>query len=470
MPQPTITELETDYLIIGSGAMGMAFADVLIEESDVSMIIVDQYGKPGGHWNRAYPFVSLHQPSNFYGVSSRELSQGLVDKVGLNKGLGDLATGPEILAYFDHVMRHQFLPTGRVQYFPLCTYKDNGEFTHKLSGTTYRVKAKKIVDATHLKTSVPSTHKPSFTVHPKARFIPLNDIPKIQNPPEGYVVIGGGKTGIDACLYLLEEGVAPEDIRWIMPRDGWLLNRKNTQTNPAFFQHTLGAQAGQFESIANASSVEDMFDRLEACGYFLRIDKNIRPKMFHGATISEMELSALQALIPNIIRMGRVQAIELHKIILDDGVITTSDNIIHVDCSARAVMNEEMKPIFDGSLITPQMIRSYQPVFSAAFAAHVELTRDTDVEKNSLCGVVPLPNHDTDFIRFTHATMMNQYKWGQDKELRDWLIGNRLDGFSAMVAAVGKDETEKREILSRIRRSAMPAAMKLTQFLADLDA
>ncbi|MEO0831869.1 MAG: NAD(P)-binding protein, partial [Pseudomonadota bacterium] len=43
--------LETDYLIVGSGAVGMAFADILLTETDASMVIVDQYQKPGGHWN-----------------------------------------------------------------------------------------------------------------------------------------------------------------------------------------------------------------------------------------------------------------------------------------------------------------------------------------------------------------------------------------------------------------------------------
>jgi len=463
-----VIELETDYLIIGSGAVGMAFADILIEESTASIIIVDQYAKPGGHWNMAYPFVTLHQPSNFYGVSSRELSCGLKDKVGLNKGLGDLASGPEILAYFDHVMRHQFLPTGRASYFPLCRYSGEGQFSHKLSGQSYHVKASKIVDATFLQASVPSAHKPNFKIDDGVKFMPLNDLVHIQTPPEGFVIIGGGKTGIDACLYLLELGVDPQDIRWIMPRDAWFLNRKNTQASPDFFEHSLGAQAAQFESIAAANSVEDMFTRLEACGYFMRLDKNIRPKMFHGATISEMELEALQVLRPNIIRMGRVSHITREAIHLDEGMIETTPDIIHVDCSARAISHEQMKPVFKGDLITPQMIRSYQPVFSAAFIAHIELTRPNEDEKNKLCGVVPLPNHDTDYIRFTHASMMNQYQWGQDKELSKWLLGNRLDGFSALAASAKPEEHEKREILSRIRRSAMPAGMKLTQFLQQI--
>ena len=81
--------LNTDYLIVGAGASGMAFADTLLSESSATIILVDKEHKPGGHWNHAYPFVTLHQPSAFYGVSSKELSRGVIDQQGLNKGLNE---------------------------------------------------------------------------------------------------------------------------------------------------------------------------------------------------------------------------------------------------------------------------------------------------------------------------------------------------------------------------------------------
>jgi cation diffusion facilitator CzcD-associated flavoprotein CzcO len=59
-----------------------------LSESDATIIIIDRYAKPGGHWNVAYPFVQLHQPSAFYGVSSKELSSGRIEQEGLNAGLG----------------------------------------------------------------------------------------------------------------------------------------------------------------------------------------------------------------------------------------------------------------------------------------------------------------------------------------------------------------------------------------------
>lgn len=464
------TKIKADYLIIGSGAMGMAFADTLLTESEASIIIVDRFAKPGGHWNVAYPFVTLHQPSKFYGVSSRELSQGLKDQVGLNKGLGDLASGQNVLSYYDDVMRHQFLPSGRVKYFPVCDYKGGGKFENKLSGEQFEVSFKKLVDCTYLKTTVPSTHKPNFDIATGVNFMPLNDLPKLTEPADMFNVIGGGKTGIDALLWLLEMGVAADKIQWIVSRDAWLLDRQNTQPSSEFFTSTMGAQAAQFESIANADSVEDMFDRLEESGYFVRIDKNTRPQMFHGATISQAELTALRQL-KNIVRMGHVTKIEPNLITLKQGTVPTTPGTVHIDCSASA-LKDDLPPtlIFEGHVITPQMVRSYQPIFSASLIAHIEVTfPEGDAAKNDVCGVVPLPNADIDYMKMTAANMMNQYKWSQNPEIRDWLVTNRLDGFSKMVSDVSAEDTEKRAILKRLRNNAMPAALKLQQFIAQTE-
>lgn len=48
------------YLIIGVGIVSIG----------------DRHGKPGGHWNDAYSFVTLHEPSSFYGVNSVESAAG----------------------------------------------------------------------------------------------------------------------------------------------------------------------------------------------------------------------------------------------------------------------------------------------------------------------------------------------------------------------------------------------------------
>lgn len=462
------TDLSADFVIVGSGAIGMAFADIIMTESDATMIIIDRYAKPGGHWNVAYPFVQLHQPSTFYGVSSKELSGGRIEQGGLNDGLGELATGAEVSAYFDDVMRHQFLPSGRVQYFPMCDYVGDGKFVSKASGKIFHATAKrKLVDATYLKTSVPSTHTPNFDVNEGVRFMPLNDLPKVEERPDGYVVVGAGKTGIDACLWLLEHGVDPDLITWIVSRDAWLLDRRNTQTAQEFFYDTIGSYADQMESIANATSIDDMFDRLEQSGYFVRIDQNIRPTMFHGATISQLEIEALRR-IKNVVRKGHVQSIGMHEIKMNRGTIPTTPNTLHVDCSATAIKNDGVIPVFNGDKITPQMVRPYQPVFSAAMIAHVELNHDDEDHKNRLCAPVPLPDGEKDYIDFTLGSLINQLTWSQDRDLSQWISSNRLDGASKLIAGIGKNEQKKWDVVSRIQANAPRAAEKLMEFLKSI--
>lgn len=455
---------KTDYLIVGSGAVGMAFADVILTETDANIILVDRFAKPGGHWNVAYPFVTLHQPSAFYGVNSRELSKGRFDFDGPNKGLGELATGSEILAYFDDVLRHDFLPTGRVKFFPLCDYLGEGKFRHRLSGEDHQVEYEKIVDCTHLNTSVPSTHTANFKVSDDVTFIPLNDLPKLTEPSPGFTVVGGGKTGIDAVLWLLENHVAPSNIRWVLSRDGWLLDRETTQPFDTFFEKSIGNQANMMEAVAGAKDKRDMFDRLEACGYFLRIDPNIRPTMFHGATVTKGELEQLRQ-VRDIVRKGRVASIDADIITFTNGRTEPTMGHVIVDCSASAIKDNTIKPVFNGDTITPQTVRSYQPVFSAALIAHLEARGGTDADKNSLSGVVPLPDTLDTFVRMTAANFMNQALWGQDKDLRKWIRESRLDGFSKMVSGVGEDQPEKVAILKRMRAAGMPAMGKLQSFL-----
>ena len=462
--------LETDYLVVGAGAVGMAFAGTLLTETDADIVVVDRHQKPGGHWNVAYPFVTLHQPSAFYGVSSRELSSGRIDQSGLNKGLNELATGAEVSAYFDAVMRHQFLPSGRIRYFPMCEHQGGKAFTSITSGKKYEVHVRnKTVDATFLKTSVPSTHAPSFSIDEGVQFIPLNDLPLISKPPSGYVIVGGGKTSIDACLWLLENNVDPDDICWIVPRDAWLIDRKNTQPSKDFFFDRIGAQLAQTEAIARADSIADLFDRLESSGVLLRLDLNVRPKMFHAATISQLELEELRR-IRNIVRMGRVQRLERTAIVLENGTVETRPGQLFVDCSARAIPSHEPVPVFQDDLITPQTVRPFQPVFSAAFIAHIEASSgDLDERgKNEICGVVPLPNHDTDWITMQAAMMANQYRWSQDPHIGAWLCGNRLDGFSRLVHNVASDDAERQSILSRIRDNVRPAAQKLRRLVSEI--
>lgn len=270
--------ISPDYLVIGAGAMGIAFVDTLVTDSKATVAVVDRYARPGGHWTVAYPFVRLHQPSEFYGVNSRPLGDGKIDEVGWNKGMAELATGDEVCAYYSKVMHQTLLPSGRVTYYPKHEWMGDGQFRSILTNQVIRVgHSTRIVDATYMRVKVPAQKPPSYEIAKDVTHIMLNDLPKVPRPFGGYTVIGAGKTGIDACLWLVANGIDPKDISWIMPRDSWLFERSGLQPGSQFFERTAARLAGVDEAILSASSLEDLFLRLEACGELMRIDDKVWP-------------------------------------------------------------------------------------------------------------------------------------------------------------------------------------------------
>ena len=455
--------IETDYLVIGCGAVGMAFVDTILEESDKRVLILDDRAEPGGHWNDAYPFVTLHQPSAFYGVASTELSRGRVDQAGLNSGMMELATGAEVRAYFQQVLRERFLPSGRVEFRPLTRWEGDGVARDLATGAELRIRAAKVVDATYFGTNIPALHKPSFEVEDGATMIPVNDLPRHVDGAADFVIIGGGKTAMDAVVWLLENRVAPSRIRWVRPRDSYMMNRAKTQPGADFFADTFGGQLATFEAMAAATDPGDLLDRLEAAGVLLRLDPEIRPEMFHGATISKAEADQLRR-VDQVIRMGHVRRIGVKEIELAGGAIPATTGTVHVDCSACAVTKRPTVKVFDGDRITLQMIRIFQPTFSASLIAWLDVHKDDEKQKNRLASPSPLPDKATDWLKVNVATMMNQFAWSQDKPLRNWMTENRLDGFSKTARTVDPEDAEKIDLLMRMRDAAQPAmanAMKL---------
>src|ERR1700693_4453626 len=104
--------ISTDYLVVGAGASGLAFADQLMAEADVEVTFIDRRAATGGHWVDAYPFVHLHTPSAFYGVNSLALGEDQIDQVGENAGDYERATGKEVFEYFAEAAGH-LTETGR---------------------------------------------------------------------------------------------------------------------------------------------------------------------------------------------------------------------------------------------------------------------------------------------------------------------------------------------------------------------
>jgi hypothetical protein len=421
-----VPTLEADYLVIGAGAMGMAFTDTIVAETEASVAIVDRYHQPGGHWTTAYPYVRLHQPSAFYGVNSRKLGSDAIDRVGWNKDLYELATAGEVCAYFDQVMQQQLLPTGRVAYFPMSEYLGDGSF-RALNGevTTVNVK-RRVVDAAYMQVVVPSMRPPSYDVAPGVVCIAPNDLPKHRSGYERYVIVGAGKTGMDTGLWLLRHGISADKLTWIMPRDAWLLDRASLQPGPEFVEAIRAGIAKQTEAILSAASIDDLFDRLESSGRLMRFDPAVRPTMYRCATVTRAELQQLRG-IKDVVRIGHVQSIQANAIILDRGTVSANSATLYIDCTADGLERRPSAPVFDRARITLQTVRGCQQVFSAAFIGHVEARGDDDALKNGLCTPVPHPDADVDWLGMNLAFNRNMLRWLDDPRLMRWLDASRLD-------------------------------------------
>ena len=458
--------LQVDYLVIGSGAMGMAFTDVLMTETNATVVMVDRHHQPGGHWNVAYPFVRLHQPSAFYGVNSKKLGSDTIDATGWNKGLYELATNSEVCAYFDQVMQQQFLPSGRLQYFPMCEYLGDGRFRSLTSGKDFSVGSSKIVDSTYMNVTVPSMRPPGYQVDDGVACAPPNVLPRVHGEYDRYAVIGAGKTGMDACLFLLRNGVEPSAISWVMPRDSWMLDRAQIQPGELFAESLGVSFARQFEVFAKAQSVEEVLTGVAEQGQLLRFDESVWPTMYRCATVTKTELEQLWR-IDDVIRLGRVKRITTDEIQLDQGSAPTSTTTLHVDCTADGLERRPEVPVFAENQLTLQSVRTCQQVFSAAFIGHVEAAYDDEAVKNELCTPVPHPDSDLDFLKTSLANALNAARWSEDPDLQQWLLSARLDGFTQ---AGAEPTREQLELARSVMELALPAVANLQKLIADAEA
>jgi hypothetical protein len=459
-----VQTIEADYLVIGAGAMGLAFTDTLVRESQASVVVVDRNDQPGGHWTTAYPFVRLHQPSAYYGVNSRVLGSDTIDQHGLNAGYYELASGAEVCAYFDAVMRQHLLPTGRVTYPPMSEYLGDGR-VRTLGGDEMEVAARRVVTS-HVEIIVPSMRRPSYAVDPDVECVPPNNLPRMRDARDRYVVVGAGKTAMDACVWLLRHGVAPRRLTWIKPRDSWILDRAAIQPGSQFAKRVLRDFSSQLAAVVEAETLPDLFERLEAKGCLMRIDPSVEPTMYRCAILSQAELSELQR-IEDVVRMGHVQAIEPGRITLEGGTRDIDGSTLYIDCTADGFAHREPTPVFSDDHISLQAVRTCQPAFSAAVIGHVEATYADDETRNAFCGPVPYPREPTDWLRMMLAFNKNQLQWFTDPDMMEWVDASRLNVLHHVSAAVSERAREK--IIS-VLTSQMPAINdKLERLLAQAD-
>ena len=460
--------IETDYLVVGAGAAGMTLTDALLQHSNATVTLIDRRHAPGGHWLDAYPFVRLHQPSAFYGVDSVPLGKDAIDRAGLNAGFYETASADELRAYFAHVMQEHFLPTGRVQFFSCSDYLggegNSHHFTSRTTGKRQEVRVKrKLVDTAYLEGAIPATSKPPFEVAEGVQCIPAGDVARLNQPARPYVVIGAGKTALDTCVWLLTNGVPPSSIWWVKSRESWWLNRRFNQ--PGTLLPELYAGVGlQFQAMAEAKSMDDLFLQLEADGYALRVDPTVMPTMMHGAILSELELGLLRQ-ITNVIRLGHVRSIGRGEMVLDQGRVDMPEDAIYVHCAAAGLARPPVRPIFEPGRLTVQPVMWGFACHQFALLGVTEAMIESDEEKNRLCRPIQNWDQSADYPAAYMARIACERARAAHPALAAWARKSRLNP----LGRIGDHANNPNVVATRglLDRIAPAAIANMTKLLAE---
>lgn len=457
----------TDYLVVGAGAMGMAFTDALIDHADVHVTLVDRRHAAGGHWEDAYSFVQLHQASVFYGVASTKLGTGAIQRAGPEAGLQERARRSEILAYYDDILHRRFIDSGRVTFLGGWEHREEGGrhlVTSLVSGEILEVNVRRrVVDATYLAPTIPASTPPPFGVADGVDVVPVNELARLTAAPGEFVIVGSGKTATDGIIWLLANGVAPDRILWVRPRDPWMLDRARVQPDPVV---ALNLVADILASAIDARSPDELFLCLEASGVVLRIDRNAVPTMAKTPTLGRWELDLLRT-IERVVRLGHVRHVNRGEIVLDRGSIPLAPRALVVHCAASGLAYPPLVPIWGPDRIRLQTIRAGFPCFCAALAGYVEATRDDDRERNRLCPPNTLPNDPSNWAEMQVRGILAARAYGAERDIAAWanrcaLNPARIDPSRADDSAVASASARLAEVAERgVSRMAELAGMPL---------
>ena len=180
------------------------------------------------------------------------------------------------------------------------------------------------------------------------------------------------------------------------------------------------------KAAAEASDVEDLFDRLEDSGRLVRLDPSAHATMYRITMLSPSEIDALQQ-IEDVIRLGQVRRIEGDRIVLQQGETDTGPDVLHVDCTAHGLRHAQATPVFQRGKIVLQQVRQNSPAFNAALIAFVEANRTEDADKNRLCPPNPYPRSIDDWPGLCRRTWQVEQRWQREPDVAGWVAESRLN-------------------------------------------
>jgi hypothetical protein len=266
----------------------------------------------------------------------------------------------------------------------------------------------------------------------------------VADAPSSYVIVGSGKTATDGIVWLLTNGVSPDRIMWVRPREPWMLNRAVVQPAPVV---ALGLAADTMSAAADAESLDDLFLRLEAAGVMLRVDTDLVPTMAKAPTLGTWELDLLRT-VENVVRLGHIKRVTAGEIDLGGGTVPLAPGALVVHCAASGLQYPPLVPLWEPDKIRIQTIRAGFPCFNAALAGYVEATRDDDRERNRLCPPNTLPDNPANWARMQVRGTLAARAYGAEPDIAEWANGCALN--PARVDPTVRDHPEVRAVAARL--------------------
>jgi hypothetical protein len=286
------------------------------------------------------------------------------------------------------------------------------------------------------------------------------EVARLAGRARSFVVIGAGKTALDTCVWLLTHGVPASSIRWVKPRESWWLNRRFHQPHAGLPDFYAGVGL-QFQAMAQATTLDDLFLQLEAAGFLLRVDPTVMPTMFRGAILSEVELALLRQ-IKDVVRLGRVHRIGRDRMVLDDGEVATPQDAIHVHCAAAGLARPPLRPIFEPGRLTVQPTAWGFASFQFALLGAVEALVEGDEDRNRFCKPIRYWDRPGDYLTAYVALLAGERARATHPTLAAWAGNSRLNSLGRLGEYSNHPTViETRGLLKKVGKGAMENVARL---------
>jgi hypothetical protein len=214
------------------------------------------------------------------------------------------------------------------------------------------------------------------------------------------------------------------------------------------------------EAARAATSLDDLFLRLEDAGVMLRIDRSVTPTMAKAPTLATWELDLLRS-IENVVRLGHIRLVEPGRLTLAEGAVGIAKDALVVHCAAPGLQYPPLVPIWGPDAITVQPIRAGFPCFGAALAGYVEATHEDDAEKNRLCPPSPLPDTLAGWATMNVLGTRAMASSATEPHIRTW--ANEVALNPARIRPQDRGSAALDDALDRLERFGGPGLTRLAE-------